>query len=181
MSPARPDHAAARIAAAGVKLLVLDVDGVLTDGGLWYDASGGVAKRFNIHDGLGLKLAQAAGLGLAVISGLDHPGVAARMAEMGLDDYHPGHLRKVPVLDGILRRRGLSLAETAFLGDDWLDAGPMLRVGLPMAVADAQPEIRDLALWVSDRKGGRGAVREAVRFILEARGDLAGQWRRWAS
>ena len=161
-----------------VELLVLDVDGVMTDGGIYVDARGEVTKRFHVHDGLGIKAAQAAGLSVAVISGLDSPAVAARMRELGIEEYHPGHYRKVGVLEGILARAGLAPHQAAFLGDDWVDAGPMELVGLPMAVADAQPEILDLALWVSRRGGGQGAVREAVRYILAAKGRLeaAFQW-----
>lgn len=172
------DASLAASRAREVRLLVLDVDGVMTDGGIYVDARGGIAKRFNIHDGLGIKAAQAAGLAIAVVSGLDSPAVAARMAELGITEYHPGHLRKVAVVEGILARQGIGAQQAAYLGDDWVDAGPMELVGLPMAVADAQPEILDLALWVSRREGGHGAVREAVRFILAAQGRLeaAYQW-----
>ena len=172
------DASLAASRAREVKLLILDVDGVVTDGGLYIDAQGGIAKRFNVHDGLGIKAAQAVGLEVAVISGLDSPAVAARMAELDIAEYHPGHLRKVAVLEGILKRLGLGPQQAAYLGDDWVDAGPMELVGLPMAVADAQPEILDLALWVSRRGGGQGAVREAVRFILATQGRLeaAYQW-----
>lgn len=159
--------------AKDVALLVLDVDGVMTDGGIYVDGRGGIAKRFHVHDGLGIKLAQKAGLSVAVISGLDSPAVAARIKELGIGEYHPGHHHKVPVLRGILERQGLAPQQTAYLGDDWVDAGPLGVVGLPMAVADAQPEILELALWVSRRPGGQGAVREAIRFLLEARGQLA--------
>ncbi|KHK04508.1 KdsC family phosphatase [Desulfovibrio sp. TomC] len=155
-----------------VALLVLDVDGVMTDGGIYVDARGEVTKRFHVHDSLGLMAAQAVGLAVAVISGLDSPAVAARMADLGIAEYHPGHHRKMGVLRGILERQGVSPEQTAYLGDDWVDAGPMGLVGLPMTVADAQPEILELALWVSRRGGGHGAVREAVRFILAAKGQL---------
>uniref|UniRef100_I2Q1T7 3-deoxy-D-manno-octulosonate 8-phosphate phosphatase, YrbI family n=1 Tax=Desulfovibrio sp. U5L TaxID=596152 RepID=I2Q1T7_9BACT len=158
--------------ARDVALLVLDVDGVLTDGGLYVDAHGGIAKRFHAHDGLGIKAAQMVGLQVAVISGLDSPAVAARIKELGIGEYHPGHHHKVPILTGILARLGLSPGQAAYLGDDWVDAGPMGLVGLPMAVADAQPEITDLALWVASRPGGHGAVREAIRFLLQASGRL---------
>lgn len=169
----------ARERAARVKLLVLDVDGVLTDGGLYYGPDGQAMKRFNVQDGLGIKLAQAAGLVVAVISGLDSPAVAARVKDLGIEDYHGGHLAKIPLLEGICARHGLSLDEAAFLGDDWVDAGALSRVGLPMAVANAQPEILQRAAWVSTRPGGQGAVREAIRFLLEAQGKLDGLWAEW--
>jgi 3-deoxy-D-manno-octulosonate 8-phosphate phosphatase (KDO 8-P phosphatase) len=173
------DQTLARTRAENVALLVLDVDGVLTDGGIYVDAQGGIAKRFHVHDGLGIKLAQAAGLEIAVISGLDSPAVAARVKELGIGEYHPGHHRKVPVLQGILERRGLTLEQTAYLGDDWVDAGPMRLVGLPMAVADAQPEILELALWTSRLAGGQGAVREAIRFLLAAKKQLDSAYSRF--
>jgi 3-deoxy-D-manno-octulosonate 8-phosphate phosphatase (KDO 8-P phosphatase) len=164
-----------------VRLLVLDVDGVLTDGGLYYDAEGNVSKRFNVQDGLGIKVAQAAGLEIAVITGLDSKAVAARVRELGVEEYHAGHLAKAPLLEGMCRARGLEWAQVAYLGDDWVDAGPMGLVGLPLAVANAQPEILDMAAWVSTRPGGHGAVREAISFILDARGDLDAQWALWRS
>ena len=162
----------ALLRARNISLLVLDVDGVMTDGGIYIDAAGGIAKRFHVHDGLGIKVAQAAGLRVAVISGLESPAVAARIRELGIDEYHPGIRHKVPVLRDILARQGIGPGQAAYLGDDWVDAGPMEFVGLPMAVADAQPEILDRALWISRLAGGQGAVREAVRFLLAARGQL---------
>jgi 3-deoxy-D-manno-octulosonate 8-phosphate phosphatase (KDO 8-P phosphatase) len=176
-----PDGAAMDLIsrARRVALLVLDVDGVLTDGGLWYDADGAVQKRFHVHDGLGIKLAQQAGVEVAMISGLDQGAAAARARELGISEYHGGHVRKLPILTDILARKGLTFEQTAFLGDDWVDAPVLARVGLPMAVADAQPEILGMALWISRRPGGQGAVREAIRFLLEAQGSLAGLWRAW--
>lgn len=162
-----------------ITLLVLDVDGVMTDGGLVYDASGAIRKRFHVHDGLGIKLAQEAGIEVAMISGLDQGAAAARARELGIAEYHGGHLRKLPILEDILARKGLTFEQAAFLGDDWVDAPVMARVGLPMAVADAQPEILDMALWVSRRPGGQGAVREAIRFLLSAQGKLQGLWQKW--
>lgn len=171
----------AKAAAANVRVLVLDCDGVLTDGGLYYGPDGQLGKRFNVQDGLGIKMAQSVGLEVAVITGLDSPAVAKRVEELGITEYHAGHLAKIPLLEGICKRQGVTLSEAAYLGDDWVDAGPLQAVGLPMAVANAVPEIKELAHWVSTREGGDGAVREAIRFILEARGDLAGLWREWAT
>ncbi|MEF3696524.1 KdsC family phosphatase [Desulfolutivibrio sp.] len=162
-----------------IALLVLDVDGVMTDGGLVYDAAGAIRKRFHVHDGLGIKLAQEAGIEVAMVSGLDQGAAAARARELGIAEYHGGHLRKLPILEDILARRGLAFEQAAFLGDDWVDAPVMARVGLPMAVADAQPEILGMALWISRRPGGQGAVREAIRFLLSAQGKLQGLWRKW--
>ncbi|SNR60424.1 3-deoxy-D-manno-octulosonate 8-phosphate phosphatase (KDO 8-P phosphatase) [Humidesulfovibrio mexicanus] len=164
---------------AGIKLLVLDVDGVLTDGGLYYDHEGRVSKRFNVQDGLGIKIAQSFGLDVAVTTGLNHGAVEKRVRELGIAEYHAGHVDKAPLVDGICGRLGLERAEVAYLGDDWVDAGVMRSVGLPMAVLNAQPEILALARWVSTRPGGHGAVREAVMFLLRCRGQYDAAWEKW--
>ncbi|MFP4658011.1 MAG: KdsC family phosphatase [Desulfonatronovibrionaceae bacterium] len=163
-----------------IELFVLDVDGVLTDGGLYYDSRGRVAKRFDVQDGLGIKLAQAAGIHVAAISGLDSSAVESRVQELGIREYHAGHREKVPLLKDICFRLGVDLENTAYIGDDWVDAGPMLAVGLPMAVANARPEIKGISWWVSASSGGCGAVREAVMFLLECQGKTEGLWRQWA-
>jgi len=163
-----------------VKLLILDVDGVLTDGGLYYDPQGNVTKRFHVQDGLGIKLAQSLGLAFAVITGLNQGAVEARVRDLGIAEYHPGYKDKVPTMDAIRTRLGLERSEVAFLGDDWVDAGAMRAVGLPMAVANAQPEILTLAKWVSRLSGGQGAVREAVMFLLRCRGQYDAAWGMWS-
>ncbi|WP_028574082.1 KdsC family phosphatase [Desulfonatronovibrio hydrogenovorans] len=170
-----------RAVAARIKILILDVDGVMTDGGLYYDHQGKITKRFNVQDGLGIKLAQSAGLGLAVMTGLSSSAVETRVRELGIEHYFHGFTRKLPLIQNLARDTGISCNEMAYLGDDWVDASPMLEVGLPMAVANAQPEIKNLAAWISSAPGGNGAVREAIMFILESRGDLENQWQNWIS
>jgi 3-deoxy-D-manno-octulosonate 8-phosphate phosphatase (KDO 8-P phosphatase) len=165
--------------ARNVALLILDVDGVLTDGGLYYDHQGRVSKRFHVQDGLGIKMGQSVGLEFAVITGLNSPAVAARAQELGIIEYHPGHTRKVPIIHDILARKNLELDQVAYLGDDWVDASALALVGLPMAVANAQPEIKELAIWISTLPGGHGAAREAIRFILSAQDKYATLWRQW--
>ncbi len=165
--------------AKNIKMLVLDVDGVLTDGGLYYDLQGQVMKRFNVQDGLGIKLAQQAGLKIAVISGLKSKAVEKRLDELGVFDYFTGYTQKIPKLLELVEKNGLTLSEVAYLGDDWVDAAPMLKVGLPMAVANAVPEIKEIALWTSSRPGGQGAVREAVSFLLKAQNKLEKLWQEW--
>ena len=160
-------------------MLVCDVDGTLTDGGLFYGGSDVTGKFFNAQDGLGIKLAQQVGLEIGVISGRTKDGGERRVRELGVVEYHCGHVRKLPVIEDILKRRGWDMSQIAFIGDDWVDADAMLAVGLPMAVADAQPEICGIAAWVSTRQGGRGAVREAIRFILNAQGKLEKLWNDW--
>lgn len=164
----------------GVKLLILDVDGVLTDGGLYYDHQGNVTKRFNVQDGLGIKIAQANGLEVAVITGLNHGAVEKRVLELGIREYHAGHVDKVPLMDGIRERLGIEREQVAYLGDDWVDAGVMGAVGLPMAVANAQPEILALARWTSRMGGGQGAAREAIMFLLRCRGQYQAAWEKWS-
>lgn len=178
--PAPAASKAALKAAKGIKILILDVDGVLTDGGLYYDADGRVTKRFHVHDGMGIKLAQAAGIEVAVITGLSHPATENRVRELGIDEYHHGFKMKMDTVNDILQRKGLTLEEAAYVGDDWVDAAPMARVALPMCVADAQPEIKDLALWSATRNGGHGAVREAIRFILETQDKMTEQFSVWS-
>jgi 3-deoxy-D-manno-octulosonate 8-phosphate phosphatase (KDO 8-P phosphatase) len=167
--------------AALIKLLIMDVDGVLTDGGLYYDGQGNIMKRFNVSDGLGIKLAQAAGLKMAVITGLSSPAVEFRVRELGIEHYFQGFTTKLPIIEQLALDENISLEQMAYIGDDWVDAGPMLRVGLPMTVSNAQPEIRKIAAWTSHAPGGKGALREAVMFILKAQNKLDEQWQRWTT
>lgn len=162
-----------------IKLLVLDCDGILTDGGLYYDAEGRISKRFHVQDGLGIKLAQKAGLSIAVISGLDHQAVARRVSELGVNHYLGGRARKFPWVDDLRKSLGMELDQVAYMGDDWVDAAVMSRVGLALTVPAAQPEIKDLAHWISSRQGGHGAVREAIALILSAQGVYETIWREW--
>jgi 3-deoxy-D-manno-octulosonate 8-phosphate phosphatase (KDO 8-P phosphatase) len=165
--------------ARDIALLILDVDGVLTDGGLYYDDQGRISKRFDVQDGLGIKMAQSVGLECAIITGLDAPAVASRARELGIVEYHPGHVQKAPVIRDISARKGMELAHVAYLGDDWVDAAALRLVGLPMAVANAQPEIKALAAWISTARGGNGAAREAIGFILKCQGKHESLWEKW--
>ncbi len=156
-------------AARKVELLIVDVDGVMTDGGLYYDAAGGVIKRFHVHDGLGVALARRCGLKIAVITGQDSPAVAARMRDLKIEDYFPGFIDKRESYATVRERHGLLPEQVAYLGDDWVDLPVICQVGLPLAVADAQPEVKAAALHVTAAKGGHGAVREAICLILHSR------------
>jgi 3-deoxy-D-manno-octulosonate 8-phosphate phosphatase (KDO 8-P phosphatase) len=152
-----------------IRLLVLDVDGVLTDGGLVYGPRGEDSKRFCVHDGLAMVQAERAGLRLAVVSARASAAVTRRMAELGVAEVHQGVRDKAAALDAIAGRLGLGRAEVAAMGDDLPDL-PMLRAsGLPLAPANAVAEIRRAARWVSRRPGGEGAVREAIEMLLRAR------------
>ncbi len=165
--------------AKNIKLLVLDVDGVLTDGGLYYDADGIAMKRFNVQDGLGIKLAQAAGLEIGVITGLNQKPVEKRVTELGIEHYYPGNHRKVPPFEEMCEKAGVKPSEAAFMGDDWIDLSVMKCAGLALSVPNAVPEVLKAADWVSERRGGDGAVREAIGFILEARGLMDEAIKQW--
>jgi 3-deoxy-D-manno-octulosonate 8-phosphate phosphatase (KDO 8-P phosphatase) len=165
-----PSAVARRIA-----LVVFDVDGVLTDAGVLMNGKGnaGEVKRFDVQDGLGLKLLRDAGVQVAIVSGRVSPATAARAQELGVVECHQENgAQKLPVVDELRTRMGLEWSEVAMLADDLPDAAVLTRVGLPAAVANAVPLIRDCALWVSTRSGGHGAVREFCDALLEARGDL---------
>jgi 3-deoxy-D-manno-octulosonate 8-phosphate phosphatase (KDO 8-P phosphatase) len=155
--------------AARIRLLVLDVDGVLTDGVLVYGASGEETKRFHVRDGLAIQAARRAGLEIAVVSGRASAAVTRRMSELGIVEVHQGVADKESLLRGLLARLGVKAAETAVMGDDLLDLPLMRIVGLAMAPSDAVPEVRRAAAWVSRAAGGHGAVREAVELLLRSR------------
>ena len=164
---------------ARVRLLILDVDGVLTDGGLYYGPEGTMSKRFNVQDGIGISLAKYSGIRLAVITGQDQPAVAARLRDLGIDDYFPGFISKCKSYETVRRQCGLKPEEVAFLGDDWIDLPVMGLVGVPLSVCNAQPEVKDLALYVTEAHGGHGAVREAVRLVLYCKGQLDQAFQAW--
>jgi 3-deoxy-D-manno-octulosonate 8-phosphate phosphatase (KDO 8-P phosphatase) len=155
--------------ASRVRLLVLDVDGVLTDGGLFVSASGEETKRFHVHDGLAMVAARKAGLTIAVLSSRASAAVTRRMAELGVSEVHQGVADKAGALDALRERLGLAASAVAMMGDDLSDLPAMARAGLALAPANAVPEVKRAAHWVARRRGGDGAVREAVEMLLKAR------------
>jgi 3-deoxy-D-manno-octulosonate 8-phosphate phosphatase (KDO 8-P phosphatase) len=164
-------------AARRVRLLGLDVDGVLTDNGVFIGPVGGVPvelKRFDIQDGLGLILMRTAGLPVVWISGRSSEATTLRAAELRVEELLqvPGP-RKLAALDELLTRRGIGWGEVAFVGDDLADLPLLRRVGLPIAVANAVPDVKAVARYVTRAPGGHGAVREVVELILRARGEWA--------
>lgn len=159
-----PEQLARRIA-----LLILDVDGVLTDGRLWFGADGEVMKVFHVRDGLGIKRLRAAGIGVAVISGRTSAALRTRMRELGVEDVVEGVEDKAVALAALLARRGLAGADCACLVDDTPDLPLMHGVGLAAAVADAEPAVIAAARFVTQRPGGQGAVREFCDWLLAAR------------
>ena len=160
-------------AAARVRLLVLDVDGVLTDGRLYYGASGEALKVFHVRDGLGLKLLAAAGITVAVISGRRSRMTGRRCRELGVRHLLQGVEDKLAVFHRLRGRLGVPPGECACVGDDLPDVPLMREVGLSFAVADAHPDARSAARVITRLPGGRGAVREVCDYLLEAR-RLAG-------
>ncbi|MDW8293839.1 MAG: HAD hydrolase family protein [Aquificaceae bacterium] len=159
--------------AVRLKLLLLDVDGVLTDGRLFYTPLGEEIKVFHVRDGLGIKLAQRAGLMVGVISGRNSKALLNRLEELGIEEVHLGISHKLPVLEDMLRRLSMGYEQVAFLGDDLIDLPLLRRVGFPMVVADAPEELKEEALYTTSAKGGEGAVREAIEFLLK----LRNQWK----
>ncbi|MEO8503573.1 MAG: HAD hydrolase family protein [Acidobacteriota bacterium] len=159
------------VRARRLRWLLCDVDGVLTDGRLYYGANGEPMAAFDIKDGLGLKLAQLGGLMVGVLSGRTSAAVAARTAELRLDAAVFGRIDKGVALAEFCLTHGCELDEIAYLGDDLPDLPALRRCGLALAPSDAAPEVLAAAHRILGRPGGRGAVREAVESILRARGD----------
>lgn len=149
-----------------IKCLILDVDGVLTDGGIWLSAHGEEFKRFHIHDGVGIKRMQNAGITVAVISGRSSGSVSARMAELNVRHVYQGCSDKLSVFNKLIKELQIKPAEVAYIGDDLPDLPVMQVVGLSIAVANACPEVKAAAHWLTEKAGGSGAVREACDKIL---------------
>ena len=160
-----------RDTARRIELLILDVDGVLTDGRLTFDSEGRELKTFHSRDGLGIRLLQRAGVEVAIISGRDSRMVTDRAASLGITRVYQGQDDKLTAFRTILDDTGLAADVVAFAGDDWIDLPVMTRVGLAISVADGDPEVRRRAHYVTEREGGRGAVREICQALLDARGD----------
>ncbi len=161
-----------------IRLVVFDVDGVLTDGGVYLsvdkDDNRIELKRFDITDGLGIRMLERAGLSVAIVSGRKSPATTIRARELGVSMLHQDDgAQKVPAIQGMIDQLGVTWAEVALLGDDLPDLAALQRVGLPAAVANAVPEVRAVARWIGSRRGGHGAAREFSEALLVARG----QWR----
>ena len=167
--------------AKGLRLIAFDVDGVMTDGGIVLIGGGGEARRFDVRDGLGVKMARSAGLKTAIISGRSSECVRRRATELGMDAVYEGCAHKGRALDRLLDEQALRPEEVAYMGDDLQDLPVMERVGLPIAVADARPEVMRRALHVTRAFGGHGAVREAIEWLLDARGEKRAVFKRLAA
>lgn len=156
-----------------VQLLLLDVDGVLTDGTIIYTHDGGESKGFNTKDGLGLRILQEAGVAVGLITARSSASVSRRAADLQLKYVFQGTNNKKQAYEEILRKSGLRPEQTAYMGDDWLDLPLLNLVGLAATPADGAAEVRSQVHFVTSRPGGHGAVREVCDLILEARGRLA--------
>jgi 3-deoxy-D-manno-octulosonate 8-phosphate phosphatase (KDO 8-P phosphatase) len=161
-----------------IRLVGLDVDGVLTDGGIYLGDVGGRRlefKRYDILDGLGIKMLQRAGIEVVILTGRVSESVALRARELGIAEViQDEHARKLPALRRLVETRGLQLAEVAFVGDDLPDLGVLRVVGLPVAVANATADVAVPGRVCLTRSGGHGAVREFAELLLRARGEWEG-------
>lgn len=162
-------HAEDLRAAARVEMLVLDCDGVLTDGRLYFGQDGEVLKAFHVHDGQGIKEWQRAGFKTAVITGRSSPIARSRADELGIELFMDAVSDKAAALDDLIGKTGVSASQVAYVGDDVADLPPMKRVGFPVAVSNCTDEIRDVAAYVTSVSGGSGAVREVIDLLLHAR------------
>lgn len=154
--------------AQNIKLLILDVDGVLTDGQIIFGRDGELMKNFHSQDGLGITAAHRAGLKTAIITGRESQIVHLRSSELKIMDVYQGSISKIEALTALIAKYSLKLEEVAYVGDDLLDLPVMIQVGLSCAVANAVTEVKQRAHFVTVRPGGHGAVREVVEFILKA-------------
>jgi 3-deoxy-D-manno-octulosonate 8-phosphate phosphatase (KDO 8-P phosphatase) len=153
-----------------LKLLILDVDGVLTDGKLFFDNEGNEYKSFHARDGHGIKLLRQTGVEVAVISGRKSNSVALRMKNLGIEHVYQGHEDKQAAFNEIIEKIGVMPEQAAHVGDDLLDLPIMTKVGLAIAVADANFAVKQRADWCTTMPGGHGAVREVCDFIMQAQG-----------
>jgi YrbI family 3-deoxy-D-manno-octulosonate 8-phosphate phosphatase len=164
-----------------IQCLVLDVDGVLTDGRIHLDGRGGEFKSFDVKDGLRIVLARSLGMQVVFLTGRKSDAVSRRAVELSVDRVYQGANDKAAVIRDFIAEEGLDAAEIAYMGDDLPDLPAMTIAGLAGAAADAAPEVREAADWVSSHPGGRGAVREMVEFLLQAQGLWEGAVARYRS
>src|SRR5215510_10055783 len=153
-----------------VALILMDVDGVLTDGGISFIEGDAEAKTYDVRDGVGLSIARRIGLRTGVISGRGGSSISRRAEELGMHEVHLRVSDKLTTYERIVRRQRLTDSQVCYLGDDLTDLPVLGRVGMPVAVADARPEVLRRALFVTRAAGGRGAVREVIDEILKAQG-----------
>jgi 3-deoxy-D-manno-octulosonate 8-phosphate phosphatase (KDO 8-P phosphatase) len=173
MSPTLIFPAELLLRAQGIKVAFFDVDGVLTDGGLYFSQAGETLKRFNTLDGQGLKLLQQAGITPAVITGRDSEPLRTRLSALGIDHVHYGTEDKRPAAQATLKKLGLDWHQAAAMGDDWPDLAVMTRCALACAPANAHAEVKAIAHHVTAQAGGFGAARAFCDLLLVASGQYA--------
>lgn len=164
------DHSELRERAARIRLVALDVDGVLTDGRLWFDQAGNELKAFYTRDGLGLKALQRFDIEVALITGRSSRIVADRAAQLGITHVYQGRDDKLNALRELMSETGMEAQDICYMGDDWIDIPALEQVGLAVSPCDAAALVKDRVHWVTSAAGGRGAVREVCEFILSAQG-----------
>ncbi len=156
--------------ASRIRMLALDVDGVLTDGNLYFDSQGNEMKSFCTRDGLGMRALQLHGTELALITGRNSAIVANRAANLGIKHVYQGRNDKLDAFNELLSATGIDEQQVCYAGDDWIDIPVLDRVGLAVTVADADTVVKKRVHWITSRPGGKGAVREICDLILAARG-----------
>lgn len=165
--------------AARIKLVVFDVDGVLTDGSLYLCDDGQEIKAFHSRDGHGMKMLQHSGVPVAIITGRTSQVVTQRMASLGIEHVYQGQLEKLPAFEALIARLDISADEVAYMGDDVVDLPIMRRVGLAVAVQDAHDLVKKHSHWQSPNAGGRGAARDLCELIMEAQGTIQEQMQKY--
>ena len=155
-----------------IKLLIFDVDGVLTDGSIIIGDDGEEYKAFHSRDGHGMKLLQYTGVAVGIITGRTSKVVEHRMTSLGINHVYQGQKLKLPAFEKMLKKLELKPEQCAYVGDDWVDLAIMSRVGLAIAVQDADPLVREKAHWITKAYGGKGAAREVCELIMKGQGNL---------
>lgn len=153
-----------------IKLVIFDVDGVLSDGGIYFSDDGSEFKKFNVKDGLGLSWMAKTDIHVAIITGRDSKIVTDRMKSLGIKHVYQGKINKLQTYKDLLKELELTPDQAAYVGDDVIDLPIMQECGLPIAVADAHHSVKSMATWITTAKGGAGAGREVCDLILDAQG-----------
>ena len=150
-----------------IKMIISDVDGVWTDGSFYKGTDGQEFKKFNVHDGVGVAMARAAGLKIALISGRYSPATEYRAKELNIEDVYNGGLNKIPAYEELKNKYNLIDSEIAYVGDDLIDISVMEKVGAPIAVANAINNVKKISAYTTKTAGGYGAFRESVSWIID--------------
>jgi 3-deoxy-D-manno-octulosonate 8-phosphate phosphatase (KDO 8-P phosphatase) len=164
-----------------IRLVVFDVDGVLTDGALYLSDDGQEYKAFHSKDGHGLRMLQDSGVAVAIITGRVSRVVEHRVHELGIAHVYQGRREKLPAFEELVAKTGLRSEQIAYVGDDVVDLPVMVRAGLAIAVQDAHPFVKQHAHWITEHPGGRGAARDVCEFLMNAQGTLESQLQKYVT